>query len=233
MTTAASNKEFPGISDFLAEVKNKGLAVTNRFNVIITFPQKVIDPTNPATPISSRTVSLYCESTNIPGLNISTNQITIYGETRSHAYQKIFDDIDMSFYVDKDMQMVYLFHLWLALIADPSKRTLSYYDDYIADVQISILSKYENETFRITLKEAYPSRIDPVNISMDSQYVYKLNVNWQYKYYTVESFTSINDPEIINDKSDLEDSTVGTIIDQTDDGSVSTSSNASPGVQTP
>ena len=52
------------------------------------------------------------------------------GEFREVPYEKLYEPINMTFYVDNDMQVKKLFDEWMSLISDPSTRTYNYYNNY-------------------------------------------------------------------------------------------------------
>lgn len=168
------------IQDFIAEVRTRGLARTNRYEVNIPFPSNNEWNT---TSENAQLTNLFCESVQVPGLNISTQPTRIYGEAREMPYERTFEPIQMMFYVDAAMQVKTAFDRWLAMIIHPQTRTIGYYNDYVRDITINILTVDDETPMTIKLFEAYPKMVGSVQMSHESKDVFKLPVTFQYKYW--------------------------------------------------
>mgnify|MGYP003337611426 FL=1 len=121
------------LNNFISQIKKEGLARTSRFNVIITPPKGSLIST---TGFDNNRLILLCDKFDIPNLSLATNDIQMYGEVRSMPYQKIFDKVNMSFYVDTDMNVKKFFDIWAQLIINPTSRFQSYYDQYVTQVDV-------------------------------------------------------------------------------------------------
>ena len=176
------------LNNFISQIKKEGLARTSRFNVIITPPDKSLISTSTAGFDNNRLI-LLCDKFDIPNLSLATNDIQMYGEVRSMPYQKIFDKVNMSFYVDTDMNVKKFFDKWAQLIINPTSRFQSYYDQYITQVDVIINDVAEKAVYRVSLHECYPTMIGGINLDYANKDVMKLNVTMTYKYYTVSEFT--------------------------------------------
>jgi hypothetical protein len=116
------------INKFISAVKAKGLARTNRYQVEFMVPGGNSDDTQLAL--------LFCESTSLPGINIATQAHRVFGENRELPYERMYDPITLSFYVDADLKVKKLFDMWMSKIVNPTRRTFSYYNDYVTDMTI-------------------------------------------------------------------------------------------------
>jgi hypothetical protein len=132
---------------------------------------------------------LFCETVNLPGINIATTPQRIFGEDRQMPYEKIYDPVSMTFYVDTQMTIKTAFDRWIAMIINPDRRTVQYYNTYIRPIEIYIVSVDNQQPYKITLYEAYPKTIGSINLSSESREVMKLPITFQYKYWKVESTT--------------------------------------------
>ena len=175
------------INEFISKVKNTGLAKTNRYRVTIALPSTMIKFVR-----SSELVTLFCESTVLPGLVIATTEQRIMGEPREFPYAKFFDNIPMSFYVDNDFEVKGFFDNWLNSITNTQNKVTSYYRDYIAPtVKIETLPMdSETATYTVTLYEAYPKAVSAVQLAADSREIARVNVSLNYKYYTTSHITT-------------------------------------------
>lgn len=171
------------LESFIGEVR-KGMSRTNRYEVTIPFPNTDNN--------GSRLVSLFCEATNLPGMNIATSPQRIFGEIRQVPYERMFDPVNLSFYVDGNMEVKAAFERWIHLIFNQTDRSINYYVNYIRDVQIAVKTVDDRTSYTIDLKEAYPKAIQTIQMSAESREVMKLQVQLEYKYWTSSLSSNIN-----------------------------------------
>lgn len=175
------------IKDFITEIKKGALARSNRYAISFTPPtnaQKAY--IGGVEPNTLRKAILFCDQIQLPGLNLSTVQNRTFGEFRETPYEKLFDNITMSFYVDNDMKVKYLFDNWMAAIQDPITRTFRYYDQYTTDMTIEVQDINDKSRYQVKLFECYPKTIGAIQMDYAAKEVMKLSVTLQYKYWTSE-----------------------------------------------
>jgi hypothetical protein len=188
-TTRANSTPKP-INQFIAEIKSGGLARTNRFAVMFTPP--------PGMDTSGmQKLLLFCDTIQLPGINYSTVQNRTFGEFREVPYEKLYDNISMSFYIDTDMKIKGLFDKWMSLISDPTSRTYSYYKTYTTDIKIEVQDINDKTRYELTLKECYPKNMNSISLDHASKDNMKLTVNMQYKYWTASPMTPLASGETI------------------------------------
>lgn len=180
------------ITKFITEVKKRGLARTNSFEMTVSMPG--------TTRGGDLLVSLFCDAASLPGLNISTTPSRIYGEERQMPYEPTYDPVTLSFYVDADMEVKMAFERWMGTILNPNTREIMYYKDYVRDMKIKVINRdyqptpqseylisraYEEvaSPYEVTLYEAYPKSITAVQLDSNSRDVMKVSVTIQYKYW--------------------------------------------------
>ena len=174
------------IDKFIAEVRTRGLARTNRYEVQIPFPGGAW-----GTDIEvGQLTSLLCESVSIPGLNIATQPHLTYGESREMPYNRNFEPVQMTFYVDAGMQVKTAFDRWLATIIHPQTRTVNYYENYAKDILIHVITVDEQRAMSIKLFEAYPKTISAIQMSQESKDIMKLQVTFQFKNWLTENYNA-------------------------------------------
>lgn len=166
------------ISNFIAEIKSKGLARTNRYMAMITFPSLDTEP--------QRLCSMFCESLTLPGVNVATAGHRLNGEVREFPYERSFDPVQMTFYVDAQMRIKKAFDDWHNKIVNPSTRNIGFYDDIKQDIPIYVYNVDDSNPYTIKLYEAYPKTIGSIQMSSDSKDVMKLSVTMIYKYWKVD-----------------------------------------------
>jgi hypothetical protein len=161
--------------DFISEIKTIGLARTNRFTVSLTPPGS-----NPAT---IRRVMLFCEVASLPGLNYATTQNRAFGELREVPYDKLFDNITLTFHVDKNMEVKKIFDNWMHMIQNPLTRTFNYYNQYTTDMVIEVQDLMDKTTYQMQMYEVYPKSISAINLDAEAKDTMRLQVTFQYKYW--------------------------------------------------
>jgi len=165
------------INRFISEIRSSGLARHNRFAVLFTPPAGV-------NPDALQKVLLFCDSVQLPGVNFSTVQNRTFGEFRETPYEKLYDNLSMTFYVDNDMKVKALFDDWIDTIQNPMTRTFNYYNNYISNMTIEIQDLNDKTRYRMTLWECYPKNIGTIQLDASNKEVMKVQVTMQYKYWS-------------------------------------------------
>jgi hypothetical protein len=176
------------IKEFTAAVKQSGLARTNRYAVMFTVPMVFNDDI-------TKKALMFCDQVQLPGVNFSTAQNRTFGEFRETPYEKLYEHINLSFYVDKDMQVKELFDRWHDQIYNPTTRTFNYYDNYVTDMTIEVQSNSDQPSYWVNLHECYPKSIGAVQLDYASKDIMKLSVTMAYKWYE----TANNVPDLLPD----------------------------------
>ena len=179
------------INDFIAQIKEGGLARTNRYIVDFRPPVAGDDDTK-------RKLVLFCDQVQIPGQNFSTVQNRVFGEFREVPYERIYDNITLSFLVDSGMNVKKVFDKWMDKIADPYTRTYGYYKDYTVDMTIEVQDVVDQTRYRIKLFECYPKTVSTIQLDYNSKDIMKLKVAMQYKYWTSDATTVLQNSQVIN-----------------------------------
>ena len=177
------------LSSFISEVKTGALAKTSHYSINFT-PPNIFFGTTLNSSDKVRKLLLYCNSAQLPGINISTFQSRTFGETREMPYDKLYDNVSFSFYVDRDMYIKKFFDTWVDGIQNPTTRTFEYYDQYTTDIEIRIQDVAEKDTYIVKLFEAYPKTISPITIGYDQKEVMQLQVSMNYKYWQSQMISS-------------------------------------------
>lgn len=175
------------LKDFIGNVKN-GMARTNYYDVTFAKPQVVASSLYDN--ITLNRILLFCDQVQLPGLTMSTTPIRTFGEVREMPYEKLYDNITMSFYVDKEMKVKLFFDEWINGIQNPWTRTFAYYEQYTTDIKVIAYDVANNSRYLVTLYEAYPKVITPVQMDYASKDIMRIQVTMQYKYWKTEMMTN-------------------------------------------
>jgi hypothetical protein len=152
-----------------------------------------------------RKVLLHCDSVTLPGMSISTQQARTYGEFREMPWERTFENVNMTFYVDRSMDSKSLFDKWINSIQDPVTRQFNYYTEYTTNIEVFVLDQDDKEQYRVELFECYPKSISSIQMDYSSKEVMKIQVSMNYRYWAAGSVSSNapNNGLIINGKEQL------------------------------
>jgi len=124
-----------------------------------------------------------CYQATIPGMNIATTDKD--AGYRSIAYQKIYEDVTLGFYVHGDMKELKVFQDWMKLMINPINNHVGYYKHYISTVEIKNIDRNSKKVLTTTLIDAYPKILESVALDAGANdEVMKVNVVFTYRHYT-------------------------------------------------
>lgn len=179
------------IEKFIANIKTKGLSRSNRYSVLFS-PPVTLRNTN------LFDIMLLCDQATLPGMSFSTTQNRSFGEFREIPYEKLYDTATFSFYVDKDMQVKYMFDQWINSVQDPDTRKFNYYDSYVTDLTIDVQDLNDQTRYTMNMYECYPKSVNSIQLDYASKDVMKLSVTIQYKYSTTSVKTVLESNNVID-----------------------------------
>lgn len=165
------------ITNFISAVKTNGIARVNRYEAIVPFPSYTASAT------TAQIATLFCDAVTLPGVNLATVPQKQFGEIREFPYEKMFDTVQLSFYVDTAMNIRTAFDKWMAMIVDPFTRTIGYYRDYTRNMDIHVRTIDDRNAFTIRLFEVYPKTVQSIQLDASSRDIMKMQVTMQYKYW--------------------------------------------------
>ena len=187
------------LSDFITEVKTRGLANPNKFMVTISQPAGIAF--NNASD-SLRLMRLFCDQTQLPDQNISTAQLRTYGEVREMPYENLYGNVNFSFYCDSNYIVKEFFDTWIQSISDPDTRHWNYYNDYIAPtIDIMMFNNDGRSVYLVSLYECYPKQMQAVSLDYASKETLKVNISMNYKYWRSATISDVTQGSTIQDNN--------------------------------
>lgn len=159
-------------------LSGKGLARTNRFEVLVLPPRGLNGPYELA--------SLYVEQASLPMLNIFTKAFKIFGPSYQMPVTSEYggEGLPISFHIDRGMKIKEFFEDWMHKVIDPDTFTVSYQEDYVSTIRIRQLDENENLTHEIELIDAFPRNMNLVELNnSSSNQTHRLNVLFAYRYW--------------------------------------------------
>lgn len=173
------------LKEFVAALRMEGLARNSKFAIEISLPTGMKE--NFQFSYKLRTILLFCDSTTLPGVSIATTPNRSFGEVRETPYEKLFDSLHLSFYVDNSMVVKSLFDEWSNVIQNMKTREFSYYSEYITKITITTFDLQGRPRYRMQLHEAYPKQIGTITLDYSNKDIMKLGVGFVFKYWdTIE-----------------------------------------------
>jgi hypothetical protein len=152
------------INDFKsAIIRNGGIAKANRFYV--TFAAI------PGSSESTRDIPYLCETTSIPGKQITTLDYDI-GTRRPLKIPTgyIEDDVTMTFILTNNNFIKTAIDTWMQKIIDIDSYLLtSNYSDYKTEISITQLDEQNKAVHKVTLQGAYPITLNSMELDNNSE----------------------------------------------------------------
>lgn len=162
------------IADFKASF-SKDLARSNKFDVYIPVPLGMVPFIG-----TSRQLSLRCENAQLPGRNLDTTPMKIYGVYENFPFQTSYDNITLTFLVGDDMKEKAFFDAWLNWIQPTITFDTKYKIDYAVLLRINQYNLQNNLSLSIDLIDAYPIAVNQMDLDWSSDSVHKLAVTFAY-----------------------------------------------------
>jgi hypothetical protein len=166
----------PNLSQFYSQFTSD-LARANHFEVVLN-PPAILN-----SDITSLGLSYRCETAQLPGRHLTTAQQKTFGPYEKFPVHTSYNDIDLTFIMDGDMGLRYLFDAWLNVINPASNFNLEYKSNYMVDMTINQYDLQDNLQYQVTLIDAFPININQQDLSWSSDAIHKLNVTFAYTYW--------------------------------------------------
>jgi len=173
------------INDFKSSF-TKDLARSNRFDVDVTIPLVMIPYVT-----SARSLKYRCENAQLPGRTLATTEQKTYGPIEKHPYLNTYNDIDLTFIVDDDMQQRILFDAWLNYINPAYSNNMRYKSDYATILKINQYDVSGDLTYSVNLYDAFPISMNQMDLDWSGDGYHKLNVTFAYTYWQNNSLQAL------------------------------------------
>jgi stalled ribosome rescue protein Dom34 len=137
-------------------------------------------------------VSLFAEATELPGLDIITQTLRIYGPAYIRPVGVEFGQtISITFLVDRDFKVRKLFEDWLKQVVGHDSFNISYQTEYVAnEITMTQLDTQDVEKYSIKLKDAFPISIKNMPLSYASDEIHRMTVTFVYRKWE-SAFASV------------------------------------------
>jgi len=216
-------------------------ALTNTFDVFVNSAGLQLQ-WGSVPPFGYDTISFMAYEAVLPGTSYELG--SVYGQrqgrTEYYPTRRVYPPVDVSFYVDKDYNVLKFFEVWMNTISknegsiDNSYVNHLYPDTFQCDITIA---KFERDFYsraqrlpakpnsfaprpgsviKYTLRDAFPSNLISVPVSYEGASILKTTVTFQYSVY---NFAPLGDPTG-NQSSVSDDQSDASVPGQIDPGDV-------------
>lgn len=160
-----------------------GPTLASQFQVIIEFPL-ALRARNES--FSARNMSFYCQAVTLPGTQVATTELPVYGPPIKMPYGLLYQDLSLQFICTNTMAQRKLFEEWRRLVIDPTSNYVNYYDTYIGNVYILKLNQSGNIVHQLYVEEAFPVAILEQELSTQGNDWLRVTVQLSYRRWRTE-----------------------------------------------
>lgn len=199
------NPSHGNLNNFITQVKKRGIARSSHFMVTINTPPALFTEQRRAALSEDGSsgddlynyqemLALFCKGASLPGMSFATNQVRTFGEFTELPYEKLYDNVQLTLYLDANLQVKKFFDNWMDSIQLYSTKEFAFYDEYTTTITIDVFnldhdSKGEPvKVYSVKLMEAYPKQMGAIALDYDNPNVMLLDINIQYKNWISASF---------------------------------------------
>lgn len=160
------------LSQFLGQVRGDDLARANRFEIRLSSPVG-----------GDRLPSLLCEEATVPGLQAlwSPTKIGMWTENRVHGMEFFGESAAFTFYCDTNWDVRSYFENWMGQVANFGSKEPNYYDNFVGEVEVSVLNRRDSTMKSWTLKEAFPRVLNITPVAQGGDGIVRVAVTFAYR----------------------------------------------------
>jgi hypothetical protein len=147
--------------------------------------------TKSANPGVSRYLSLQCESADLPGKTLVTDDVKIYGPTYKVPYQVQYAETTLTFICTNDFYERKLFERWMEAIMPTDTNNLRFprgqNSKYMTEIMVKQYNDDVTQIFATKLIDAYPISIAAQQLNWSDDSFHRLSI--QFAYHRYEAIT--------------------------------------------
>ena len=147
----------------------------------------------------SRRAGILCDSASLPTTAYATAEVrdNFMGVPQQFAHTRIYTDLDFSFYVDENYNLLKIFEGWMEYISSGANsstlqddrayfRRMRYPDSYKCDTMyINKFEKNFKKTMRYRFVNVFPKAMSAVPVAYGPADILKVNVSFNFDRYIV------------------------------------------------
>jgi hypothetical protein len=129
-------------------------------------------------------VGILCSAISVPQKTLQTYEHKQLGVSYRVPHSLLFDPIILTFYVDGDFEVRRMFEAWQGLIVDSKSAVVSFYDDYVTEMTVSVLDVEGYIRYSLVFEDAWCMSVAPLDLSYSSNNaVLNMSVTMSYKRF--------------------------------------------------
>jgi hypothetical protein len=173
------------INDFKSTF-TKDVARTNRFDVNIPVPLTLIPYV-----ASAKSLTYRCENAQLPGRTFATTEQRTYGPIEKYPYLNTYNDLDLTFIVDDDMNQKVFFDAWMNYINPLYNNNMRYKGDYATTITINQYDVTNQLSYSVNLLDCFPMSINQMDLNWGDDGYHKLSVTFAYTSWQNNSLQAL------------------------------------------
>lgn len=166
------------LQNFISHIKSIGMPLAAYYFVVM--PDVSIQGTISENP---KTISLLCDTVALPGMNIMSSELRLFGEVTDIPYGLSYPPINMSFLLDNQFSTRKYFENWNNQVINRETRAVGYYENYTREISIFATDKMGKPVFGIKLHEVWPKSISDQILNSGAREILRVDVSLAYKYW--------------------------------------------------
>ena len=167
------------LNEFISTIGTQDVARQNRFAVSVHGPGGLAD----------REINMLCEAATFPGQNIRTTGDSLRaGPAREVGQGVTYGPITLRFLCRPGQTEKKYFENWQVQMFNKLTWQVNYYKDYVGEIKLDQLDRFDRSRYSVTIYEAYPKIITEQDFSYQSDNAYQtLSVEFTYFYWDSEN----------------------------------------------
>lgn len=136
-----------------------------------------------------RRVQAFVQSVSMPDRTMKVKKVKHNGPARNIVYDYEMGDVNMTFLTDKYARERIMFEMWQKTSFSNMTHNFSYYDEYVAPINILQLGstpavqERDEATYGVRLWEAYPTKVGELSYAAETSDVQTFEVTFTYRYW--------------------------------------------------
>lgn len=155
-----------------------------------------------ANPTMTRYLALQCESAELPGKNLVTDDVKIYGPVFKVPYQTQYAETTLTFVCTNDFYERKLFERWMEAIMPTDTNNLRFpkgeNSKYMTEITVKQYNDDVTQIFGVKLIDAFPISIAAQQLSWGDDSFHRLSIQFAYQRYEALTESSVDLGETIS-----------------------------------
>ena len=134
----------------------------------------------------SRYLALQCESAELPGKTLQTQEVKIYGPSFKVPYQTQYNEITLTFLSTNDFWERKLFDRWIEAIHPSDTNNMRYAkgpQTYMTPIKIIQYDDFIKQIYAVELIDAFPIGVSAQQLSWSEDSFHRVSVQFAYQRY--------------------------------------------------